>query len=106
MISPGSGASVKKLLFDRSTEDRYGDPGLPIMEANEYGRLSLLLADDNESLYLSGRGASPEGDRPFLDKLTLSNLSTQRLWQSEAPYYSSFVTFLDNDSKRISHQPG
>ncbi len=33
-------------------------------------------------LLLSGQGAGPLGDRPFLDKLSLETLSVQRLFQS------------------------
>ncbi len=83
----------QRLLFDRSSEDRYGDPGAPVSERNAAGRRALLL--DGGAVYLAGRGASPEGDRPFLDRLDLRSGGVERLWRSEAPAYAEFVAFLD-----------
>ncbi len=44
----------------------------------------------NNTIFLRGDGASPEGDRPFLDKLDLATGKTTRLWRSEAPTTSSW----------------
>ncbi len=94
-FDPASGDMTKKIIFDLSTEDRYNDPGSFVRTENVYGRNVLLFADKGKSLYLSGRGASPEGNRPFLDKYTISTGKTTRLWRSEAPYYESFEEFID-----------
>ncbi len=94
VIAPDVDSTVKNLLFDRSTEDRYNDPGSPILALNDFGKRSLLFSDDGESIYLQGQGASVEGDKPFLDRLDLSSKISERLWQSEAPYYSNFISFL------------
>ncbi len=94
-FDPASGDMTKKVIFDLSTEDRYNDPGSFITKENEYGRNVLLFTDKGKSLYLSGRGASPEGNRPFLDKYTISTGKTTRLWRSEAPYYESLEEFID-----------
>ena len=45
------------------------------------------VLQDGNHIYLRGDGASPDGDRPFLDLLELSDLSKQRLWQSPADAY-------------------
>jgi dipeptidyl aminopeptidase/acylaminoacyl peptidase len=94
-FDPAAGEMTKKIIFDRSMEDRYTDPGSFVTIDNEYGRNVLLFTDKGKSLYLSGRGASPEGNRPFLDKYTISTGGTTRLWRSEAPYYESFEEFID-----------
>jgi len=94
-FDPASPQMTKKIIFDRSSEDRYNDPGSFVTIDNEYGRNVLLFTDKGKSLYLSGRGASPEGNRPFLDKYTISTGGTTRLWRSEAPYYESFEEFID-----------
>ncbi|HQL46846.1 MAG TPA: prolyl oligopeptidase family serine peptidase, partial [Bacteroidales bacterium] len=44
---------------------------------------------------LSGQGASPEGDRPFVDKYDLRTGKTTRLWRSEAPYHETVNEFID-----------
>ena len=35
----------------------------------------------------AGSGASSEGNRPFVDTLDVETGETQRLWQSQAPFY-------------------
>ncbi len=101
-IRPGGdgGSSVEKqLLFDRSSEDRYANPGSPVLGRNPFGR--SVLATSDGSIFLSGLGASPEGDRPFLDRLDLESGDTERLWRSQAPHYESFVAFLDEDRREF-----
>jgi dipeptidyl aminopeptidase/acylaminoacyl peptidase len=40
-------------------------------------------------------GASPEGNRPFIDAYDLATKASKRLWRSEAPYYEMPVAMLD-----------
>ena len=54
-----------------------------------------------DSIYLAGQGASPEGDRPFLDRLDLKTLKTERLFRCAEKTYESMVTLLDNEAKTI-----
>src|SRR5206468_2156863 len=46
-------------------------------------------------IYLSGNGASPEGDRPFLDRLNLRTFRTERLFRCDRKSYESFVDLID-----------
>ncbi|HHS13423.1 MAG TPA: S9 family peptidase [bacterium] len=94
IIEPDNPEKEPGLLFDRSTEDAYSDPGNPVMKRK--GNASVLLfSSDRSSIYLSGQGASPEGSFPFLDELNLKTGKTRRLWQSEAPYYERVVEVID-----------
>lgn len=81
---PGAG---KTPVFDRSYEDRYNDPGDFVTAPNKSGRSVLLTGGDGHLLYLTGQGASPEGNRPFIDEFNLATGKARRLWRSEAPYY-------------------
>jgi len=63
---------------DRSWQDRYADPGDPIMEANKYGRGVILTANKGQTIFLDGVGASDEGNRPFIDELDLATMNTTR----------------------------
>ena len=101
IVKPGIPDAPQQVLFDRSSEDRYGDPGSPLLRRNQYGESVLRTGDDGNTLFLSGSGASPEGDRPFLDRLDLTTTKTERLWRSEAPYYESVVDFLSDDLRRV-----
>jgi dipeptidyl aminopeptidase/acylaminoacyl peptidase len=99
LVDPAEGES--RLLVDRSTEDRYSDPGFPVLEHNAAGRSVLAFSDDDGSIFLSGAGASPEGDRPFLDRFDLRTLEAERLWRSEAPFYESFLDFVGGDERAL-----
>jgi dipeptidyl aminopeptidase/acylaminoacyl peptidase len=89
------GGKEPRVLFDRSWEDRYGDPGIPLMRRNASGR-RVLQTDETEScLFLVGDGASPEGDRPFLDRYDLDKRESTRLIHSEPPLYERPVAVID-----------
>ena len=84
-----------KVLFDRSYEDRYSNPGQPDTRHNQYGRDVLNLLPNSEVLMLNSQGASPEGDRPFVSLLNLNTGKSRELWRSTAPYFERPVTVLD-----------
>lgn len=94
-IFPGEPDQPPVKLFDRSTEDRYGDPGTPLLETNVRGTRVLNFSPDGRAIYLTGSGASPEGDRPFVDRFEIDLRETKRLFQSEAPNYDVPLAVLD-----------
>lgn len=98
LIDPAQPAAAPTLLVDRSAEDRYADPGRPVQHPGPFGRPVLRFAADG-ALFLRGTGASPEGDRPFLDRFDPATRTSTRLWQSAAPHYEEFVTFTDADAR-------
>lgn len=94
-VAPRQPGGPRTLLFERKTEDRYGDPGRPVSRRNDLGRLVLQRSADGTKLYLNGDGASPAGDRPFLDEFDLATRQTRRLWRSAPPHFETFVAFTD-----------
>ncbi|MYH23789.1 MAG: S9 family peptidase [Holophagales bacterium] len=90
------GGDEPRTLFDRSAEDRYGDPGFPWQRPGG-GTASSVVLQDGDSIYLVGRGASPEGDLPFVDRLNLDTLATERLFRSESGTYETAVAVLAAD---------
>ncbi|PKB23406.1 glutamyl peptidase [Janthinobacterium sp. 64] len=99
-ISPDQPSAPADLVYAGSFEDRYNDPGQPVMRADAAGLPRLLIAADG-SILLDGQGASKEGDRPFIDRLNLATKQKQRLFQSAAPYYENVVAVLDEDGSRL-----
>jgi dipeptidyl aminopeptidase/acylaminoacyl peptidase len=96
-VKPGSPKSKARLLLDYSSEDRYKDPGTPLMRLSDRGSYVLLTGDNGKSIYLSGEGASDEGNRPFLDKFDIASAKATRLFRSTAPYLERPVRLLDAD---------
>lgn len=94
-FSPASPQTTLKKLWELNSDDRYNNPGSPATVPNALGRSVLLTADKGRSIYLMGSGASPEGDRPFVDKYDLRTGKTTRMWRSEAPYYETVSEFID-----------
>ncbi|MBD2702884.1 S9 family peptidase [Spirosoma sp. BT702] len=93
IINPATWQS--SVLFDRSYEDRYTNPGQPDMKQNQYGRDVLNILPSGEILMLNGQGSSPEGDRPFVSLLNLKTKQTKELWRSASPYFERPVAVLD-----------
>jgi dipeptidyl aminopeptidase/acylaminoacyl peptidase len=99
-VRPDSPGAEPVLMHERSREDRYSDPGTPRTTTTARGDV-LVTSDDGASLMMFGQGASPEGNRPFVDRYDLASGETTRLWQSEAPYYEMPVALLEADGSRV-----
>ena len=94
-FNPANPQSTLRKIWELNSDDRYNNPGFPVTVTNAWGRSVLLIADKGRTIYLTGPGASPEGDRPFMDKYDLKTGKTTRLWRSEAPYYETVNEFID-----------
>jgi dipeptidyl aminopeptidase/acylaminoacyl peptidase len=86
-----------RLLWDLSTDERYKDPGYPVYRQLANG--SWVVRQDVDSIYLQGEGSSPDGDRPFLDRLNLNTLKSERLFRSDKTCFERFLSFTGPDSK-------
>jgi dipeptidyl aminopeptidase/acylaminoacyl peptidase len=84
-------AEPRRKLFDHSMDDAYADPGSPLMITHPDGRRTAL--QDGSVIYLRGDGSTPEGDRPFLDRLDLATLASERLYQSPPDALDHVVGF-------------
>jgi dipeptidyl aminopeptidase/acylaminoacyl peptidase len=96
MIAPGHLSTPPELIYAGSYEDRYSSPGSPVMRADVNGFPRLLIGPGTTVL-LDGAGATPEGDRPFIDRLSLTTKQKERLFQSAAPYFENVAAVLNDD---------
>ena len=86
--------SQVKMISDLNENDRYNELGQPVMKELPTG--SSVIRQDGENIYLTGTGASPEGDRPFLREFSLSSGKvTRELFRSKGDEYESFVAFTE-----------
>ena len=90
-----------RIIVDRSLEDRYADPGRPVLTTDSAGQTVVLQSQDGKWIYLRGAGASPKGDHPFLDRMNLESRKTERIWQSEDTVYATVAEILDLRRQRI-----
>ena len=86
-----------RLLWDRSSEEKYANPGSPVLRRLSNG--TSVIRMDGDAMYLTGTGASPDGDRPFLDRLDLATQKTERLFRSDKDAYERFLSFTGNSTQ-------
>ena len=91
----GSWSNPRK-LWDRRQQDSYSHPGTPLFRPTR-----STIQQVGDFIYLSGAGASKEGDRPFLDRLNLSTFQVERLFRSDDQSYETVVGLLSDDAKRV-----
>ncbi|XP_077219363.1 prolyl oligopeptidase family protein isoform X2 [Tasmannia lanceolata] len=102
VISPGSKDVSPRILFDRSSEDVYSDPGSPMLRrtpAGTYVISKIKKEDEGTYLLLNGSGATPEGNIPFLDLFDINTGSKERIWESEKEKYYETVVALMSDQR-------
>ncbi|XP_048227524.1 probable glutamyl endopeptidase, chloroplastic isoform X3 [Ricinus communis] len=103
VISPGAEDVSPRILFDRSSEDVYSDPGSPMMRRTPSGNyvIAKIKKENDEGTYvlLNGSGATPEGDIPFLDLFDINTGSKERIWQSDKEKHYESVVALMSDIK-------
>ena len=97
------GGHDPQLIFDRSVQDRYGDPGAPLTRLLPNGQRVIRTAGDvaGNTIFLAGAGASPQGDRPFLDRFDLTTKKAERLFHSGEKEYAAVVAVLNNDGSKL-----
>jgi dipeptidyl aminopeptidase/acylaminoacyl peptidase len=101
IVNPSRPGAAGRLLFDRSSEDRYSDPGRFVTRPGLGNAPVMLTSKDGKFAFLTGDGASDQGDQPFVDRIELATGKTLRLMHSEAPYYEQAVAILDPDLGRF-----
>jgi dipeptidyl aminopeptidase/acylaminoacyl peptidase len=86
-----------RLLWDLSTDEKYANPGNPVQRQLANG--PWVVRQEGDSIYLAGTGSSPDGDRPFLDRLDLNTLKSERLFRSDKACYERFLSFTGTDTR-------
>ncbi|GAB2301826.1 hypothetical protein Dimus_035852 [Dionaea muscipula] len=101
VISPGSEDVSPRILFDRSSEDVYSDPGSPMLRRTINGTYVIATIkkenDDTTYILLNGSGATPQGNVPFLDLFDINTGSKERIWESDKEKYYETVVALISD---------
>ncbi len=85
--------------FDLDENDSYGDPGFPLLRPLANGR--WVLHQKGDEVYFRGRGATEEGDRPFLDLRHMDTGETERLFRCDPDRYEYFVAFAGREDRFV-----
>jgi dipeptidyl aminopeptidase/acylaminoacyl peptidase len=88
-----------KVVWERSINDRYGDPGTPVTRMLPNGKHVML--QQGNYIFLRGEGASPKGAFPFLDRYDMTTGKSERLFQSQDKTYESVMAVLNADGSKF-----
>ena len=97
-VIDAAGAPMRK-LWERSSEDSYANAGTPLRQARASNVEALFQFGD--TVYLTGVGSSPRGDRPFLDKVNIKTGAKERIFQTEEGGYETVLGLLSDDGSRF-----
>ena len=91
--------STPKLISDLNAADRYNDIGQPITKRlpNNFS----VVQQSSDEIFLTGAGASVEGDKPFLRAMNLKDLKTREIWRSSNTEFESFVALKTPDAMQF-----
>jgi dipeptidyl aminopeptidase/acylaminoacyl peptidase len=88
-----------RLIWERSSRDRYRDPGSPLMHTLPNGK--RVMRQSGSAIFLAGNGASQKGEFPFLDRFDLDTLKSERIFQCGDGQYESVVALLAGDGTKF-----
>jgi dipeptidyl aminopeptidase/acylaminoacyl peptidase len=89
----------KRMVWDMSSQERYKNPGQPETRRLPNGETAIL--QDGDFIYLGGAGATPEGDRPFLNRMNIKTLETQEIFRSQGESYELVPDLLSSDGSKF-----
>ncbi len=88
-----------RVLFELAEDDAYGDPGDALTMLHPDG--SHTIRQEGQSIFLRGEGATPEGERPFVDRYDLETGESVRLFHSPADAHESMLCFAHGDTDQL-----
>jgi dipeptidyl aminopeptidase/acylaminoacyl peptidase len=99
LVDTDQPGEAPRKIWDRNTQDRYNDPGTPLTRVLPNGQ--RVLRRNGDGLLLTGQGASPQGNRPFLDELDLQTLQSKRIYQCAAGSSETVLDVLSGNGSKF-----
>lgn len=93
LVDADDRTATPRLVWSRDLNDQYANPGDPVFTRLPNGK--VVIRQHKNAIFTSGEGASPTGNRPFLDRVDLGTLKSERIFQSSTDALESFVQFVD-----------
>ena len=88
-----------QLISDLNVADRYNDIGTPVTKRLPNG--FSVIHQNGDEIFLTGTGATRQGDRPFLRRMNLKTKETQEIFRSGDGEYESFVALMSDDGSQF-----
>jgi dipeptidyl aminopeptidase/acylaminoacyl peptidase len=98
-FDPRQPGDTPRLVFTLNTRSQYDNPGTFVQQELANGQRAVLETDGK--VFLTGVGASPQGDHPFLDRFDLHTLKAERLFHCGAEEYETVAALLAPDGSRF-----
>jgi dipeptidyl aminopeptidase/acylaminoacyl peptidase len=99
VLDPQDFTKAPRTVWSHNINERYNNPGTVMTRVLPTGH--RVVRRQGDWIYLTGSGATPEGDRPFLDRMNLQTLKTERLFRSEPDSYETVVALLTDDARQV-----
>lgn len=99
LFNPSDFKKQTKIIYDRNYQDVYSDPGIFMKSRNDFNKNVLTI--HSGYTFLNGSGFTKDGQFPFIDKVNLSNLSKQRIYQSTYTNKLESIQDYDPDNKKL-----
>ncbi|MGI8788881.1 MAG: alpha/beta hydrolase family protein, partial [Pyrinomonadaceae bacterium] len=94
MMDYRSPNNAPKLVSDLNVNDKYNDIGTPVTKTLPNGE--RVIQQNGDNIFLTGNGASNEGDRPFLREMNLQTLKTREVFRSGKDSYETVVALMND----------
>jgi dipeptidyl aminopeptidase/acylaminoacyl peptidase len=88
-----------KLIWTLDADERYHAPGTPMLVELANGHEAIRQQGD--FVFLEGPGASPEGDRPFVDRYNIRTGESTRIFECPPKTYESVAGVLKADGSQL-----
>jgi dipeptidyl aminopeptidase/acylaminoacyl peptidase len=98
----GSTYELKEYLR-RNENDGYSDPGSVVMGRNQYNEAvgRIQKRPDGDFIYWMGKGATPDGNRPFLGRMNLADMKMAEVFRSAVDKYEEIWGLFPNEFSRF-----
>ncbi|OLF75520.1 peptidase S9 prolyl oligopeptidase [Maricaulis sp. W15] len=85
-----------RLAEERNYQDSYANPGSALTVRNAYGQ--NVVGVHEGYMYMAGEGATPGGDRPFLNRVSFDTFETTEIWRNSGENYEEVIGLTSPDA--------
>lgn len=100
-VNPARPGGAGRTLLQRNYQDRYNNPGAPLLRQTPQGTQVIQFTPDGRGLFMTGPGATRAGEFPFLARMDIASGQSERIWEAAMPYYEQVLALLDDAGERL-----